>query len=199
MPSSALRHTSYPFRNTALAKCGDIIKNNCQFGRGDRRLRNRKSVSYSCHIRNVVLAPPLRSCNNRQRILTPIGITYRRFNVQADVIRQLGSKIEVQLMEKEQSIASMSRTDASRSRSTHTKLTRDYRQVETTFKHLLLEAKRKRSILEAQVRQEAEEEQRKQFEEGIDNDTARLQMQLKDDVSYVLWFILRLLLRCKKQ
>lgn len=112
---------------------------------------------------------------------TDASVTEKQFNVQADVIRQLGSKIEVQLMEKEQSIASMSRTDASRSRATHTKLTRDYRQVETTFKHLLLEAKRKRSILEAQIRQEAEEEQRKQFEEGIDNDTAIIQMQLKDD------------------
>lgn len=112
---------------------------------------------------------------------TAASVTENQFNVQVDVIRQLGSKIEVQLKEKEQSMASMSRTDASRSRATHTKLTRDYRQVETTFKHLLLEAKRKRNILEDQLRQEAEKEQRKEFEQGIDHDTARLQMELKDD------------------
>lgn len=117
----------------------------------------------------------------------PIPPPKHRFNVQVDVIRQLGSKIEVELKEKEQSMMTMSRTDASRSRATYTKLTRDYRHVESTFKNLLLEAKRKRNNLEAQLREEAEMEQRKQFEEGVGHDTARLQMQIKDDVSIVVY------------
>eukprot|EP00555_Chaetoceros_dichaeta_P012647 CAMPEP_0198254454 /NCGR_PEP_ID=MMETSP1447-20131203/4747_1 /TAXON_ID=420782 /ORGANISM="Chaetoceros dichaeta, Strain CCMP1751" /LENGTH=263 /DNA_ID=CAMNT_0043940497 /DNA_START=21 /DNA_END=812 /DNA_ORIENTATION=- len=109
------------------------------------------------------------------------SVTENQFNVQVDVIRQLGSKIEVELKEKEQSMMTMSRTDASRSRATYTKLTRDYRHVESTFKNLLLDAKRKRNNLESQLREEAEMEQRKQFEEGVGHDTARLQMQIKDD------------------
>jgi len=120
------------------------------------------------------------------KIITNVGganasVTENQFNVQIDVIRQLGSKIEVELKEKGQAMTTMSRTNASRSRTTYAKLTRDYRHVESTFKNMLLEAKRKRNNLEAQRREEAEVEKRKQFEEGVGHDTARLQMQIKDD------------------
>lgn len=84
----------------------------------------------------------------------------------------------------EQEMAHMSREEASKSRATHIKLTRDYRWVEQKFKNLLLEYKQKRNALEAERRMAIEEENRKKFGQGIDDETHRMQMQLKDDVSY---------------
>lgn len=81
-------------------------------------------------------------------------------------------------------MAQMSREEASKSRATHIKLTRDYRWVEQKFKNLQLEYKQKRNALEAERRMAMEEENRKKFGQGIDEETLRMQMQLKDDVSY---------------
>lgn len=104
-----------------------------------------------------------------------------RYKVQLDVIRQLGQKIESHLQEKESKFESMSRTDASKSRSTHIKLTRDYRWVETKFKNLQLEAKQSRNRSEMQRAAELEDSNRKQFEQGINSDNKQLQMKLQDD------------------
>jgi len=108
-----------------------------------------------------------------------------QFNVQVDVIRQLGSKIEIQLKDQllssSSSISTMSRSDLSRSRATHTKLTRDYNQVKNTLNNLLLEARRKRNIAESRRSEEEEVEQKNLFEKEIGYDTAKLQMQLRED------------------
>ncbi len=79
----------------------------------------------------------------------------------------------------------MTRTDASKSRATHVKLTRDFRWVETKFKNIQLENKQRRNVLEAQRIAEMEERNRRQFEQGIDSNNAQLQMQLQDQVSVI--------------
>jgi len=104
----------------------------------------------------------------------------QQFKVQSDVISQIGSKIENQLSQQETLMESMTRTDASKSRATHVKLTRDYRWVETKFKNIQLENKQRRNVLEAQRIAEMEERNRRQFEQGIDSNNAQLQMQLQD-------------------
>ena len=115
-----------------------------------------------------------------------------KYNVQVDVILQLGRKIETLLTQKQNQLSTMtsssssSRTEASRSRATYTKLSRDYRRVETTFKNLRLESKRKRSEARERLKLREEEEERRVFEEGIGYDTERLQMQLQEDVSFCL-------------
>jgi hypothetical protein len=97
------------------------------------------------------------------------------------VIHQLGNKIETTLQQQQESLQSMSRTEASKNRATHIKLTRDYHWVETKFKNLQLEAKQIRSKIEAQRRAELQDRERREFVEGIDADNQRLQMQLQDD------------------
>ena len=89
-----------------------------------------------------------------------------RFKVQLDVIRQLGQNIESLLGEQEQKMETLSRTDASKSRSTHIKLTRDYRWVETKFKNLQLEARQSWNSLEMRRAAELEDSNRRQFEQG---------------------------------
>lgn len=103
-----------------------------------------------------------------------------QYNVQVDVIRQLGEKIEKQLQVQEINMQSLTRTEAARSRATHVKLTRDFRRVETTFKNMQLEARRKRQLVQAQ-KQEREEEDRKREEEGVDSEAMRVQMQIHED------------------
>mmetsp|Transcript_48405 Transcript_48405/g.58593 ORF Transcript_48405/g.58593 Transcript_48405/m.58593 type:complete len:270 (+) Transcript_48405:126-935(+) len=104
-----------------------------------------------------------------------------QFKVQVDVIRQLGSKIEKQLRDQEISIESMPRSDAARSRATHVKLTKDFRRVETAFKNLQLEARRKKDLVEAQ-RREREENERKKLEGGAsDTEAMRLQIQMQQE------------------
>jgi len=105
----------------------------------------------------------------------------KQFKVQLDVIHQLGNKIETKLQQQEQSLHSMSRTEASRNRATHIKLTRDYHWVQTKFKNLQLEARQIRSNIEARRRAELQDRERREFVEGIDEDNQRLQMQLQDD------------------
>ena len=63
----------------------------------------------------------------------------------------------------------------------NTKLTKDYRWVETKFKNLQLEAKQNWNSLEMRRAAELEDSNRRQFEEGIDADNKRLQMKLQDD------------------
>jgi hypothetical protein len=97
------------------------------------------------------------------------------------VIRQLGNNIETTLRELEQKLQSMPRTEASKNRATHIKLTRDYHWVETKYKNLQLEAKQNAQRKELQRRREAEENGRKHWEEGMEEENQMLQMQLKDD------------------
>lgn len=113
-----------------------------------------------------------------------------RYKVQIDVIEQIAQKIDQHMKTLEQEMSSMTREDASKSRSTHIKLTRDYRWVEQKFKNLQLEYKQKRNALEAERRMAIDEENRKKFGQGIDEEAHRMQMQLKDDVSYSVLVVL---------
>ena len=77
----------------------------------------------------------------------------------------------------------MTRTDAAKRRATHQKLTRDYRLVETTYKNLKLEYTKRRHDLDRKRREILEEQERRNFKEGLGEDNARLQMELREDVS----------------
>ena len=68
-------------------------------------------------------------------------------------------------------------------RATHLKLTRDYKWVETKYKNVRLDAKRKWNMVEMERKRVVEEEHRRHLEEDLDHDNTRLQMQLRDDVS----------------
>ena len=106
--------------------------------------------------------------------------------MQVDVINQLGAKIEKQLKDQERDMESMPRAEAARGRATHIKLNRDYRRVETNFKNLQLESRRKRSLADVRRRELDEEDKRKKFEDDLEGETARLQLQLQEDASLLL-------------
>jgi t-SNARE complex subunit (syntaxin) len=119
----------------------------------------------------------------------------QQYNLQTDVIQQLSSKIQLQLeqMEKQKQTNTNTNTNSTNTnkntspsnqqqhRATHLKLTRDYRWVETKYKNLQLEARKKWNMLEMQRRRVVEEEQRKNLENDLDHDSEQLQMQLRDD------------------
>lgn len=105
----------------------------------------------------------------------------QQFKLQIDVIQQLGSKILSQLDMQAKLLEQMTRVDAAKHRATHQKLTGDYRFVETTYKNLKLDYSKRRYELDIRRKQIMEEEDRRNFEEGLDEDNARLQMQLRDD------------------
>jgi len=108
-----------------------------------------------------------------------------RYKLQVDVVNQLGQRIEQQLQAQESAMSTMSRTEASRSRATHVKLTRDFRRVEATFKNLQLEVRRKKAVADA-ARREREEEERGRMEEmGGSGQARRMQMQIEEDVSFL--------------
>lgn len=103
-----------------------------------------------------------------------------QLNCQVDVISQLGGRIDQQLRAQETRIQRMSRTDASRNRATHVKLTRDFRRVEATFNKLKLELKQRRGLVEARRAQE-EDERRFAAEASSSEQAMRLEMQLQED------------------
>eukprot|EP00986_Skeletonema_menzelii_P017549 scaffold20344_cov97-Skeletonema_menzelii.AAC.1 len=103
----------------------------------------------------------------------------------------------------------MSRTEAAACRTTHVKLHRDYRMVEQTFKNVLLDVRKKKSLEEARGRERTmmEEERRRGLEmkyksgaaAGVDDlnggavgggdlseEGRRWQMQIQEDVSRYL-------------
>lgn len=105
----------------------------------------------------------------------------QQYKLQIDVIAQLGSKILSQLDSQSQLLDKMTRTDAAKRRATQQKLTRDYRLVETTYKNLKLEYTKRRHDLDRKRREILEEQERRNFEDGLGEDNARLQMQLRED------------------
>lgn len=124
------------------------------------------------------------------------GDLVRRYNLQIDVINQLGQRIENQFRSLETKLTSLPRSEASSLRTTHVKLNRDYRLVEQRFKNVQLDAKRRRGLAEARVREaaRAEEEERERKRvlgganglgggEGMTEDAMRWQMQIQEDVS----------------
>mmetsp|Transcript_18586 Transcript_18586/g.34419 ORF Transcript_18586/g.34419 Transcript_18586/m.34419 type:complete len:302 (-) Transcript_18586:287-1192(-) len=85
------------------------------------------------------------------------SVSQTQYNLQLEVIQQLGQRIETQFRSHESRLSTLPRSDASSLRTTHVKLTRDYRLVEQQFKTLQLDVKRKRGLAEVRAR-EAEEE-----------------------------------------
>ena len=132
---------------------------------------------------------------------TPVLQT--QYTLQIDVITQLGSRIESQLSAADDRLAKMSRSEAAACRTTHVKLHRDYRMVEQTFKNVLLDVRKKKSLEEARGRQKRMEEERRVLETksksggGMDfngdggpmgggdlsEEGRRWQMQIQEDVS----------------
>lgn len=134
-----------------------------------------------------------------------------RYNLQLDVIHQLGQRIETNLRNHESRLTTLPRAEASSLRTTHVKLTRDYRLVEQQFKNVQLDVKRKRSLAEVRqrevVRMEEEERERKRREnkggvggiggggEGeMTEEGMRWQMQIQEDVSFIIILYCDLLL-----
>jgi hypothetical protein len=106
-----------------------------------------------------------------------------RLKVQLDVVKQLAAQIDKQIRIHEGSLETMPRTEATRHRATLIKLTRDYHRVETNYKNIVLETRRKRSLMEARRREEDDYENRKKLEsEFIDDNMKQLQIQQQNDV-----------------
>ena len=121
------------------------------------------------------------------------SVLQTQYNLQLDVINQLGQRIETHLQSHESRLASLPRAEASSLRTTHVKLSRDYRMVEQQFKNVQLDVQRKRSVAEAKqreaVRMEEEERERKRRGMGGEDATEegmRWQMQIHEDVSFCL-------------
>jgi len=118
------------------------------------------------------------------------SVLQTQYNLQLDVIHQLGQRIENQLLTHESRLSTLPRTEASSLRTTHVKLTRDYRLVEQQFKNAQLDVKRKRSLAEVRQREmgrmEEEERERKRREKGVGGEEMteegmRWQMQIQED------------------
>jgi len=117
------------------------------------------------------------------------SVTQTQYNLQLDVIHQLGQRIENQLHSHESRLSALPRSEASSLRTTHVKLTRDYRLVEQQFKNVQLDVKRKRSLAEVRHREVArmdeEEKERKRREKGgadeMTEEGMRWQMQIQED------------------
>jgi hypothetical protein len=100
-------------------------------------------------------------------------------------VKQLAAQIDKQIRIHEGSLETMPRTEATRHRATLIKLTRDYHRVETNYKNIVLETRRKRSLMEARRREEDDYENRKKLEsEFIDDNMKQLQIQQQNDVRH---------------
>mmetsp|Transcript_28097 Transcript_28097/g.67685 ORF Transcript_28097/g.67685 Transcript_28097/m.67685 type:complete len:298 (+) Transcript_28097:117-1010(+) len=118
------------------------------------------------------------------------SVTQTQYNLQIEVINQLGQRIENQLRSQESRLTALPRNEASSLRTTHVKLTRDYRLVEQQFKNVQLDVKRKRGLAEARQREaarmEEEEKERKRRAGGaggedMTEEGMRWQMQIQED------------------
>lgn len=121
----------------------------------------------------------------------------QQYNAQSEVIHELSSKVQLHLdqIEKQKLSERNSNNNTNQyqlqrqqqHRAQHSKLTRDFKWVETKFNNVRLEGERKWKMEEMERRRILEdEEQRRKMEDDLDHhDSQRLrQMQLADDVSY---------------
>jgi len=137
--------------------------------------------------RNVALLEKLaRSVGTK----SDTSVLQTQYNLQIEVINQLGQRIENQLRSHESRLTTLPRTEASSLRTTHVKLTRDYRLVEQQFKNVQLDTKRKRGLAEVRqreaVRMQEDEKERKRREKGpggedMTEEGMRWQMQVQED------------------
>ncbi|KAL3803366.1 hypothetical protein HJC23_009330 [Cyclotella cryptica] len=100
-----------------------------------------------------------------------------QYSLQLDIINQLGARIENQLSQLESRLATLPRSEASSSRSTHVKLSRDYRLVEQQFKNVQLDVKKKRAVRKAKQNEQA------RMEESRLNDVGRGEMDRSEEVA----------------
>jgi len=103
-----------------------------------------------------------------------------QYRTQVDVIEQLGSKIEHQMSSQEDQMKRMQREEAARCRSTHVKLNRDFRQVQSTYRNLTNAVRRKQELVMAQ-RQDEETKARYSREGPKNSGQLQLQVQVQEE------------------
>jgi len=103
-----------------------------------------------------------------------------QYEVQLDVLNQLGEKLEIQLKEQERQLESLPRTEAAKKRATFVKLSRDFRRVENTFKTIKLETRERRARIEEAKRHAATRAAGTSVNAGEEERLA-MQMQLQQD------------------
>ena len=109
--------------------------------------------------------------------------TQMQLRLQTDVVSELGQKIEGRLLASERTLASPGGggSTAAQARATHAKLTRDYRRMETVFKNIQLDVKRRKGLAEARAKEAAEEEERKRYAGDAEEEARRMQLQMQED------------------
>lgn len=108
----------------------------------------------------------------------------KRFDVQVDVLNQLGQRLENTLRRLEIDEQG-DRTEAAKRRATLVKLGRDYRRIETSYKNILLEAKQKKSRLAAQKQKQSTSAfSYSQKSNTPEEEQISMQLQMQQDVSF---------------
>lgn len=112
--------------------------------------------------------------------------TQTQLRLQTDVVSALGQKIESKLLASERTLASTGGgggggPTAAQARATHAKLTRDYRRVETIFKNIQMDIKRRKGLAEARRKEALEEEERKKYAGDAQEEARRMQLQMQED------------------
>ena len=121
-----------------------------------------------------------------------LKVLKQQYDLQTNVLQELSSKILLQLEQIEkQKLSQRQNHNEQQHRATYLKLTRDYRWVETKYKNVQLDAKRKWNTVQMEQRRIIEEEQRRNLENHLDHDNSQMQMELHEDVSleFVILFI----------
>lgn len=142
------------------------------------RLYAQASDSIKQYQKNVGL---LETMNGQIGTKADGAVLETQHKVQVGVINELGAKIEKNLRLLEMNMSAMTRTEAAQCRATHVKLTRDFRSVESKFKKLLLDNRRKRNLIEATRREREDNERRKNEEDEFDKELMQQQMIMQEN------------------
>ncbi|KAL7507572.1 hypothetical protein ACHAXN_004737 [Cyclotella atomus] len=118
------------------------------------------------------------------------SVLQTQYQLQSEIINQLSTKISNQLTTLEQRLSTLPRTEATPLRSTHVKLSRDYALVQQKYRMVLLDVKKRRSLMEVK----RDEEDRRlhhnnSYQEGNgmmegvekNEEIVRRQMQIQED------------------
>lgn len=117
-------------------------------------------------------------------IHTHIHTLLPRYHVQIDVLQQLGAKLETNLQQQEQQLATTARTEAAKRRATLVKLNRDFRRVEAVYKNMVLDTKRARAVrAQNKLQQNAMAREQQQEDTSQPDQQMQLELQLQQEVS----------------
>jgi len=166
--------------DSSIGSVGSSTSGN-PFGRevSDAILQYQRNVGLLENISKTVVNQQFKKGTTSAQQHEQMNLIHNQYQVQTEVVAQLGSKIESLLKQCETDTCNISsRTQATRARNTLLKLTRDYRTVQARYKNIALNVRQQQRMEQTILNEQYQEQIRNSVNE---EEVRRLKLQLREE------------------